>query len=283
MKWKAFGATDIEQPVLGQGTWNMPESGARMKEAQRALRRGIELGMVHLDTAEMYGAGRVEELVADAISGIARERLFITTKVLPENASYRGTLAAADQSIRRLRCGYLDLYLLHWPGRHPLEETMRALETLVERGKSRFVGVSNFDADEMLGAASHLRKTPLACNQVLYNLGERGVEHRVIPAARERGIAIVAYTPFGRGSFLALGARGRQTLEEIAGKHGATPRQVALAFLIRDPAVFAIPKAARIEHVEENAGAGELELDPSDVAAIDRAFPQGRSGPLATL
>jgi diketogulonate reductase-like aldo/keto reductase len=283
MKWRAFGATGIEQPVLGQGTWNMPESGARMKEARRALRRGIELGMVHIDTAEMYGSGRVEELVADAIAGVARERLFITTKVLPENASYRGTIAAADRSIRRLRTGYLDLYLLHWPGRHPLDETMRGLERLVEQGKSRFVGVSNFDADEMLEAASHLRKTPLACNQVLYNLGERGVEHRVIPAARERGIAVVAYTPFGRSSFLAAGARRRRTLEEIARKHDATPRQVALAFLIRDPSVFAIPKAARVEHVEENARAGDLELDAQDAAEIERAFPRGRSGPLAML
>lgn len=282
MKRKRFGATGIDLPAIGQGTWNVPERGAGAREARRAIRRGIELGMNHLDTAEMYGAGRVEEWLGEAIEGIPRDRLFITTKVLPSNATYGGTLAAAEQSLVRLRCDYLDLYLLHWPGSHPLEETMRALETLVERGKTRFVGVSNFDADEMIEAASYLRKVPLACNQVLYHLQERGIEHAVLPAARDRDVALVAYTPFGRGSFLRS-ARGRQAVESIARKHGATPRQVVLAFLTRDESLFTIPKAARIVHVEENAAAGELELDSSDVAAIDAAFPRGAAGPLATL
>jgi diketogulonate reductase-like aldo/keto reductase len=280
--YKEFGSTRVELPVLGQGTWNMPESGAARKEAQRAIRRGIELGMVHLDTAEMYGSGRVEEIVAETIKGVTRERLFIATKVLPSNASYRGTLAAAERSLERLRCRYLDLFLLHWPGSHPLEETMRAFEALVEQGKTRFVGVSNFEAAEMIEAASYLRSTSLACNQVLYHLCERGIEHEVLPAARARGIAIVAYTPFGRGAFLRSRAR-RETLERIARKHEATVRQVALAFLTLDPAVFAIPKAASVEHVEENAGAAELRLDAGDVTAIDAAFPQGSPGPLATL
>ncbi|MBV8532067.1 MAG: aldo/keto reductase [Candidatus Eremiobacteraeota bacterium] len=259
----------------------MPESGTQLKEAQRAIRRGVDLGMTHIDTAEMYGAGRVEELLGQAIRGIEREKLFIATKVLPSNASYRGTLAAAERSLKRLRCEYLDLYLLHWPGAHPLEETMRALEELVDRGMTRFVGVSNFEAGEMIEAATYLRRTPLACNQVLYHLCERGIEHHVLPAARQRGIAIVAYTPFGRGSF--LGAAGRETLERIARKRAATSRQVALAFLTRVPDLFTIPKAARLEHVEENAGAGALSLDESDVAAIDAAFPRGRARPLATL
>jgi diketogulonate reductase-like aldo/keto reductase len=261
----------------------MPESGARRKEAQRAIRRGIELEMVHLDTAEMYGAGDVEQLLGQTIRGIAREKLFIATKVLPSNATYHGTLEAADASLRRLGCEYLDLYLLHWPGAHPLEETMRAFEALVEQGKTRFVGVSNFEADAMLEAASYLRKIPLVCNQVLYHLDERGVEHDLIPTAQKHGIAIVAYTPFGRGSFLRSSARRREALEQIARKHGATVRQVALAFLTRGPGLFLIPKAARVEHVEENAGAGELELDASDVATIDAAFPRGSPGPLATL
>jgi diketogulonate reductase-like aldo/keto reductase len=282
MRRKAFGPTGIELPTIGQGTWNMPEGGARLKEAQRALRRGVELGMTHIDSAEMYGAGRVEELIGDAIRGIARETLFVTTKVLPSNASYRGTLAAADQSLARLRCEYLDLYLLHWPGSHALEETMCAFETLVEQGKTRFVGVSNFDAEEMIEAASLLRKVPLACNQVLYHLCERGIEHRVIPAARERAIAIVAYTPFGRGSFLRSRS-GREVLERIGREHAATPHQVALAFLTRDPSVFAIPKAARVEHVEENAAAGALVIAESEAAAIDAAYPRGREGSLATL
>jgi len=267
---------------MGQGTWNMPESGSARREAQRAIERGIELGMTHLDTAEMYGAGAVEQFLGEAIRGIPREKLFIATKILPSNATYQGTLEAAQRSLERLRCDYLDLYLLHWPGSHPLEETMHALEALVERGTTRFVGVSNFETDLMLEAASYLRAVPLACNQVLYHLGERGIEHELIPAARQRGIAIVAYTPFGRGGFLRA-AKGRGVLESVARKHGATSRQVALAFLTREQNVFAIPKAARVAHVEENAAAGSLTLDAADIAAIDEAFPRGRSGPLATL
>jgi diketogulonate reductase-like aldo/keto reductase len=282
MKRKSFGATGIELPAIGQGTWNMPQSGAGRKEAVRALRRGIELGMTHLDTAEMYDAGAVEELLGEAIGGIGRERLFIASKVLPENATYAGTLEAARRSIARLGCDYLDLYLLHWPGSHPLEETMRGLEDLVEQGTVRFVGVSNFDTGEMLEAASYLRNVPLACNQVLYHLTERGIEHRLIEAARERNIAIVAYTPFGRGAFLREPSQ-LQALAAIAKKHGATPRQVALAFLTREPNLFAIPKAASVAHVQENAKAASLTLDQEDLATIDRAFARGHPGPLATL
>jgi len=283
MKRKTFGATGVEVAVIGQGTWDIPERGARAAEAQRALRLGIELGMTHIDSAEMYGSGRVEELVREAIAGIPRESLFIATKVLPGNAHFKGTLAAADRSLQRLGLDYVDLYMLHWESEYPLEETMHALEQLVRDGKTRFVGVSNFDADEMLEAASHLGSVPLACNQVLYHLNERGAEHRVIPAARERGIAVVAYTPFGRGRFPRAQARPGGVLEEIARKHGATPRQVILAFLTREPHVFAIPKASRLDHVRENAGAGDLTLDDADVAAIDAAFPLGAPAPLATL
>ena len=282
MKHKPFGTTGVDLRVIGQGTWNMPESGSARREAQRAIERGIALGMTHLDTAEMYGAGAVEQFLGEAIQGIPREKLFIATKVLPSNATYQGTLEAAQRSLERLRCDYLDLYLLHWPGSYPLEETMQALEALVERGTTRFVGVSNFETDSMLEAASYLRAIPLACNQVLYHLGERGIEHELIPAARQRGIAIVAYTPFGRGGFLRT-AKGRSVLESVARKHGATPRQVALAFLTREQNVFAIPKAAQVAHVEENAAAGSLTLDADDIVAIDEAFPQGRPGPLATL
>ena len=282
MKHKPFGTTGVDLPVIGQGTWNMAESGSARREARRAIERGVELGMTHLDTAEMYGAGAVEEFLGEVIRGIAREKLFIATKVLPSNASYQGTLDAAQRSLERMRCDYLDLYLLHWPGSYPLEETMQALEALVELGTTRFIGVSNFETDSMLEAASHLRAVPLACNQVLYHLGERGIEPELIPAARQRGIAIVAYTPFGRGGFLRT-ATGRGVLESVARKHGATPRQVALAFLTREQNVFAIPKAAQVAHVEENAAAGSLKLDAGDIVAIDEAFPRGRAGPLATL
>lgn len=283
MKKKPLGKTGVDLPVIGQGTWDVPERGARAEEAKRAIRRGIELGMTHLDTAEMYGSGAVEELLGEAIAGIPRESLFITSKVLPSNASYKKTLQAFERTLKRLRTDYLDCYLLHWPSSDPLEETMRAFTQLVQDGKTRFVGVSNFDVDEMFEAQKLLDPIPLACNQVLYHLHERGIEHRLIPEAEAAGIAIVAYTPFGRGRFPARAAREDGVLATIAKKHGATPRQVILAFLIRHSNVFTIPKASRIEHVVENAGAAELILDDQDIAAIDAAFPVGDETRLATL
>jgi diketogulonate reductase-like aldo/keto reductase len=283
MQHKLFGATAVLLPVIGQGTWDMPESGPRKAEAIRAIRRGIELGMTHLDTAEMYGSGAVERILGEAIAGIARESLFVTSKVLPSNASYKGTIEACERSLKNLRLEYLDLYMLHWPSPVPLHETMRALGDLVHAGKTRFVGVSNFDVDEMLEARRLLGEIPLACNQVLYHVRERGIEHRLIPTALAADVAIVAYTPFGRGQFPRGSSNGGDVLERIAGKHGATPRQVILAFLTREPNVFTIPKASSVAHVEENAGAGDLRLDASDVEAIDAAFPVGRKGPLATL
>ena len=283
MQTKQFGRTGVELPVIGQGTWDVPESGARLAQAKTALLRGIELGMTHIDTAEMYGSGRVEEIVGETISGVAREKLFLTTKVLPGNATYKGTLAAAERSLRRLGTDYADLYLLHWPSEHPLDDTMRALEALVTQGKARFIGVSNFDTGDMLAAAGYLREVPLTCNQVLYHLLERGPEHDLIPQAAERGIAIVAYTPFGRGRFPHEQSGPGGVLDSVARKYGATPRQVILAFLTREPNVFTIPKAASVAHVEENAGAGDLALDADDVAAIDAAFPVGKPRPLATL
>jgi diketogulonate reductase-like aldo/keto reductase len=275
---KAFGTTGVLVPAIGQGTWDVPERGAAVKEAARALRRGIELGMTHIDTAEMYGSGRVEEFLAGALENVPRERVFITTKVLPSNASYRGTLAAAERSLQRLNMEYVDLYLLHWPSDHPLEETMRGLARLVADGKTRYVGVSNFDAEQMLQAAELLDGTPLSCNQVLYHLNERTIERRVIPAALENENAIVGYTPFGRGRF-----PNSPVLDSIAAKHGATQRQVILSFLTRFENTFAIPKASQIAHVEENAGAGDLRLDAADIAAIDAAFPMGDSSELPTL
>jgi diketogulonate reductase-like aldo/keto reductase len=280
---KVFGATGLDVSVIGQGTWDIPENGVRAMEAKRAIARGIELGMTHLDTAEMYGHGRVEELLGEAIAGFPREALFIASKVLPSNADFRGTIDAAERSLRRLGLEYVDLFMLHWPGEHPLERTMRGLEQLVIDGKTRFVGISNFDADEMLAAAAYLQTVPLACNQVLYHLRERGIEHRLIPIARRRGIAIVGYTPFGRGQFPRAAAAPGGVLDVVARKHGATVRQIILAFLTREPNVFAIPKASRVEHVQENAGAGDLELDAADVAAIDEAFPRGAEAPLASL
>lgn len=282
METKAFGPGRVPVAVIGQGTWDIPESGARRGEAISALRRGIELGLTHIDTAEMYGGGRAEEIVGEAIEGVARESLFLTSKVLPSNASYKGAMAACERSLRRLRTEYLDLYLLHWPSSLPLEETMRALEMLVEQGKARFIGVSNFDVDDVREAQSYLRAVPLACDQVLYNLNERGPEAHVLPYCASHDIALVGYTPFGRGRFPRTQAKEDGVLGRIAHAHSKTVRQVILNFLTRDPQLFAIPKASRVEHVEENAGAIGWQLTAQELAEIDAAFPV-REGPLATL
>jgi len=234
--------------------------------------------MTHIDTAELYGDGRAEEMVADAISGIARERLFLVSKVLPQNASYKGTIRACEQSLRRLRTDYLDVFLLHWPGRHPIEDTMGAMEALVDSGKIRALGVSNFDVEELEAASAVLRKHPLACDQVLYHLRERRIEHRVLPYCRSHHIALVAYSPLGQGDFPSSRSEGGRALEEVARRNGATPSQVALAFLTRNEDTFAIPKAEQPGHVRENAAAGDLVLSKADVAAIDVAFPVGRRG-----
>ncbi len=282
MRTHSFAATGIELPVVGQGTWDVPERGERLREAVAAMRRGVELGMTHIDTAEMYGSGRVEEIVGDAIAGFVRERLFLVSKVLPGNASRAGTVAACERSLRRLRTDYLDLYLLHWASANPIEETMEALESLVAAGKVRFIGVSNFDRDELIEARACVRTVPISCNQVLYHLRERGMEQRVLPYCEEHRIAVVGYTPFGRGRFPRHETADDGVLGRIARKHGVSPRAVILTFLTRRPSLFAIPKASRIAHVEENARGGSFTLESEDVAAIDAAFPVGPERPLAT-
>jgi diketogulonate reductase-like aldo/keto reductase len=263
-------------PVLGVGTWNV-EKDARA-EAVAAIRRSVELGASHVDTAEMYGNGRAEELVGEALQGI-RERAFVATKVLPSNASFKGTIEACERSLKRLRMDRVDLYLLHWPGSHPIAETVRAFEKLKADGKIARWGVSNFDVDGLEQAEKAAGKGRIACNQVLYNLQERTIEHRVLPWCEERGVAVVAYTPLG-------GERGfpaSDVLERLAGKRGLTPRQLALAFLTRRRSVFAIPKTGRVSHAEENAAAAAATLSEDEVAAIDRAFPAGPWRGLATL
>jgi diketogulonate reductase-like aldo/keto reductase len=242
-------------------------------EAVRALRAGIELGMKHIDTAELYGSGTVEPLVAEAIAG-RRDEVFLVSKVLPTNASKKGTLRACEASLARLKTDRLDCYLLHWPGSHPLEATIDAFETLVRDGKILSWGVSNFDEDELEEALHIAGPGKIACNQVLYHLGERGIEHAVVPWCEANQVAVVGYTPFGRGSFPP--SAGAAALEALAKKHGATPRQIALAFLTRRPSFFAIPKASRVEHTRDNAGAARIALDASELEALDAAFPIGR-------
>jgi diketogulonate reductase-like aldo/keto reductase len=262
---RAFGATGVPVSVVGQGTWRMGESAREAKREIAALRLGIELGMTHIDTAEMYGDGGAERVVAQAIRG-RRDRVFLATKVLPEHASYEGTIAACERSLKRLATDHVDLYLLHWwTGRHPIAETMRAMRTLVRRGLVRFVGVSNLDVPEMAEARRALEDVPLACNQVLYHLRDRAIEQDVLPWCARRRVAVVGYTPLARGGFR------KAAVERVARKHGRTPRQVVLNFLTRRPALFTIPKASRPEHVRENAGALDFALDRGDVAAIAAA------------
>nr|HEV8012036.1 aldo/keto reductase [Bradyrhizobium sp.] len=270
MRHQRFGSRGHEVSVIGQGTWYI-DRGDR-KSAVAALRRGIDLGMTHIDTAEMYGDA--EPLVAEAIAG-RRDEIFLVSKVLPGNASRRGAIAACERSLARLKTDRLDCYLLHWRGAYPLAETVAAFEQLVSVGKIRGWGVSNFDVDdldEMLAVAGQGR---IACNQVLYHLRERAIEHAVLPWCEQHGVAVVAYSPFGHHDFPQPGSKAGKVLQTIAEAHGASPRQVALAFLTRAPAVFAIPKASTSEHAADNAASGELVLGRDEIAALDNAFPRG--------
>lgn len=238
-----------------------------------ALRRGLDLGLTHIDTAEMYGAGAVEELVAEAIEG-RRHEIYLVSKVLPSNSSFDLTLAACERSLGRLRTDHLDLYLLHWRGQVPLEETFSAFERLCEQGKIKAWGVSNFDQNDMREAVDLVGEGRIACNQVLYHLGERHIEHDLLPWCQEHEVPVVAYSPFGSGFFPPAG--DKQVLRQVAKARGATSRQVALAFLLRHPDLLSIPKASRKDHVEENAAAGELQLTEEEQARLDAAFPLGR-------
>ncbi|WOH64583.1 aldo/keto reductase [Bradyrhizobium sp. BWA-3-5] len=271
MKQKKFGSRGPDVSVIGQGTWYL-DHGDR-NAAIAALRHGIETGMTHIDTAEMYGDA--ELVIADAIAGLPREKLFLVSKVLPSNASRRGTITACERSLKRLKTDHLDCYLLHWRGSYPFEETVAAFEELAASGKIRSWGVSNFDEDdldELLDVAGEGR---IACNQVLYHLQERAIEHAVIPWCERNGVAVVAYSPFGHNDFPSARSRGGEVLQRTADAHRASPRQVALAFLTRAPSVLAIPKASSADHATENAAAGDLKLSDADIAALEKAFPRG--------
>jgi len=274
MELRTFGDPGRQVPVLGLGTWNMERDDRG--SAIAALRRGISLGMTHVDTAEMYGSGQVEEIVGEALRGL-RDRVFLVSKVLPQNATAQGTVRACERSLSRLGTDRLDCYLLHWPGSHPLEGTIRGFEKLVEAGKIRSYGVSNFDSAGLDEAVRLAGKGRIACNQVLYHLGERTVEHEVLPWCEQRGIAVVAYSPLGAQRFTSTKA-----LDEIAAGRRATARQIALAFLIRRKSVLAIPKSSVIRHVEDNAAAAELRLGEDELRRLEADFPPGPWRGLAT-
>lgn len=254
-------------PALGQGTWHMGEDRRRAADEAKAVRLGIELGLTLIDTAEMYGSGAAEEIVAEAARGL-RDKLFIVSKVLPYNASRAGVIAACENSLKRLKTDRIDLYLLHWRGSIPFGETLAGFEALRQAGKIRHHGVSNLDRREIAEWAGLPGGGAVATDQVLYNLSRRGPEWDLIPWCRERGVAIMAYTPLGQGPLLR-----DKTLTEIARRHEASPAQIALAWLLRQKGTIVIPKAARLEHMRDNRGALDVVLDEADLAALDRAFP----------
>jgi diketogulonate reductase-like aldo/keto reductase len=266
-------------PVLGQGTWGMAEDARRRKDEVAALRLGLDLGMTLIDTAEMYADGGAEELTAEAIAG-RRDEVFLVSKVLPDNATRRRTIAACERSLRRLATDRIDLYLLHWPGPTPLHETIDAFESLVHAGKIRHWGVSNFDTSDMEEVAGLPGGAAAATDQVLYNLTRRGIEWDLLPWCRERGLPVMAYSPIEQGRLL-----GRPALRSVAARHGgATAAQAALAWLLRQDGVIAIPKAGTPAHARENRAALDLSLTAEDLAGLDRAFPPpSRKRPLEML
>jgi diketogulonate reductase-like aldo/keto reductase len=272
MEYRRFGPTQRQVAVIGQGTWYI-ENGGRAS-AIAALRRGLDLGMTHVDTAELYGEGAAEEVVGAALRG-RREEVFLVSKVVPQNASRAGTLLACERSLARLQTDHLDCYLLHWRGPHPLEDTFTAFEQLRRAGKILSWGVSNFDVSDLEEARALAGEGVIACDQVLYHLKERAIEHAVLPWCEMHEVAAVGYSPFGHGDFPDPRTPAGRVLTQIAAAHRATPRQVALRFLVRHPSVFAIPKASTPEHAEENAGAGSLRLSPREIELIDQAFPRG--------
>lgn len=272
MSKRKFGWTGVEVPIIGQGTWMIDGDPETESRAIHTLRLGLDLGLSHIDTAEMYGEGHVEELVGEAITG-RRDEIFLVSKVLPANASYDGTLKACERSLKRLKTDWLDLYLLHWRGSYPLSETMRAMEKLVAEGLVKYIGVSNFDVEDLMEAEQVLQNEQIACNQVLYNLRDRGIEPRLLPYCSKKRIAVVGYAPFGHGNFPSPSSREGKLLIEIGRRHNRTPKQVALNYLTRHPSTFTIPKTTRSERVKENSGGVGWQLTEDEANEIDRAFP----------
>jgi diketogulonate reductase-like aldo/keto reductase len=280
VRTQRFGPLQHEVSIVGQGTWYLERSDSAA--AITALRRGMDLGMNHIDTAELYGDGAAEEMVGEAIAG-RRDEVFLVSKVLPQNASKLGTKQACERSLARLKTDRLDCYLLHWRGPHPLEETFAAFEALRAEGKILSYGVSNFDVPDLEEAREVAGESNIACNQVLYHLKERAIEHAVVPWCERHGVAVTAYSPFGHDDFPGKHTAGGRVLADIAKSHNATTRQIALAFLTRQASVFAIPKASSVDHVEENAGAPDVRLSQIEIARIDAAFPRGQRRGLAMI
>ena len=260
-------------PVLGQGTWRMGEDRSRRKSEIDVLRLGLDLGMTLIDTAEMYGEGGAEEVIGEAIKDRNRKEIFIVTKVYPHNATRRGAVEACARSLRRLKTDYIDLYLLHWRGDVPLLETLEAFQLLKDTGKIRDYGVSNFDVPDMEEAYRLPGGEEIATNQVLYNLAHRGIEWDLLNWCRARRIPIMAYSPLGSDSIERQRIFSERQIGVVAARHGATPGQIALAWLLRHPDVVVIPKASQPEHVRENLAALDIKLTDRDLKELDEAFP----------
>jgi diketogulonate reductase-like aldo/keto reductase len=257
-------------PALGLGTWRMGESGATRGREAEVVRQGLDLGLTLIDTAEMYGEGGAEEVVAEAIAG-QRDEVFIVSKVYPHNASRDGAIAACERSLARLGTGTIDLYLLHWRGTYPLSETVEAFERLKRDGKIRYWGVSNFDESDMAELLALAAGGSCAANQVKYHLGQRGIEWRLLPQMQQRAIPVMAYSPLGQGDLL-----GDATLARIARRHGTAAATIALAWVLRHDNVIAIPKTADPNHLKEIVAAIEVNLGAEDLDELDAAFPPPR-------
>jgi diketogulonate reductase-like aldo/keto reductase len=257
-------------PVLGQGTWHVADDPRARRAEVAALRLGLDLGLTLVDTAEMYGDGAAEEVVGEAIAG-RRDEVFLVSKVLPSNATRRGTVAACERSLRRLRTDRIDLYLLHWRGPAPLAETVEGFGALAQRGLIRHWGVSNLDVGELEELVAVPGGAAVQTDQVLYNPARRGIERDLLPWCRARRIPVMAYSPIEQGRIL-----GDAALERVAARHGATAAQVALAWVLREPGVVTIPKATGAAHVRDNRAALDLRLGREDLDEIDRAFPPPR-------
>jgi diketogulonate reductase-like aldo/keto reductase len=278
MQHRRFGSAARDVSVIGQGTWYIDR--AHRASAVAALRRGLDLGMTHIDTAEYYG--EAENIVGEAIAG-RRDEVFLVSKVMPQNASRSGTISACERSLKRLRTDRLDCYLLHWRGSYPLAETLAGFAALQTAGKILSWGLSNFDVADLEDAVAAAGEGEIACNQVLYHLQERAIEHAVLPWCAAHNVAVVGYSPFGHDDFPEPHSPGGRVLAEVAAARGASARQVALAFLTRSAPLFTIPKASNPQHAADNAAAGDVRLSEQEIARIDAAFPRGRSRGLPML
>jgi diketogulonate reductase-like aldo/keto reductase len=274
MEYRPFGPTKREVSVIGEGTWYFEDS--ERTTAIAALQRSVDLGINHVDTAELYGRGEAEKIIGEALDG-RRKQVFLVSKVYPQHASRKGTVSACEGSLSRLKTDHLDCYLLHWRGSHPLEETIEAFEQLKRDGKILSWGVSNFGVQDLEQVEQIAGRGRVACDQVLYHLKDRSIEESLIPWCEKHGVAVTAYSPFGHGDFPGPRSKEGKVLEEIAKVHDATARQVALGFLSRRASVFPIPKASTPEHVADNAGATNVRLTKDEIDRIDKAFPIGPS------